>query len=142
MAKENESHGGRDGEKKSGGFHKEGLRPSFPHTAVYIQQESLGLGGGVSSECGDIALRPPHAPAGLRGSVIVTGTKDGTEQKVNSEGALPARPSASPQLLVLTNNQRSDLETYVQADSCVDITTLRAASLHLPDTRKRGHSNM
>lgn len=45
MAKENESHGGRDGEKKSGGFHKEGLRPSFPHTAVYIQQESLGLGG-------------------------------------------------------------------------------------------------
>lgn len=78
--------------------------PSFPGTAVCIQQDSPGGGcgwggGGQSSEYRDSALRSPYVPVGVSGIRIITGIKHGTEPKAaNREEALLPRSGASAQL--------------------------------------------
>ena len=76
--------------------------PSFPGTAVCIQQDSRGdadEGGGQSSEYRDSALRSPYVPVGVSGIRIITGIKHGTEPKAaNREEALLPRSGASAQL--------------------------------------------
>ena len=99
LAKGNDSHQESDARETVVESMKRPSGPSFPGTAVYIQQDSPGGGwewGGQSSAYRDSALRSPYAPVGVSGIRIITGIKHGTEPKAaNREEALLPRSGAS-----------------------------------------------